>query len=482
MTATDDAKTVSGATLWSLMNFVCGVAINVLVLVTLARLLTPADFGTFALLAIFLGVSTAIVEGGFGLALIQRQDTSEEDHSTVFWISLCSASIIATGLAAAAPSIASFFELTVLVELTYIMSASIWISSFGVVNRALLVKRLELKTLTIVKLAAVAISGFVAVILAYQGNGVHALAWQALASSSISSILLWRLGGWRPSSSARAKSARRLFIFGGYMFASQVLEVVYSKAYTLLIGKSYGTLELGFFHRAEGTAGLVAGLVLHPIGQVAFPAFSRMEGNTDRIRSGIKDGIRISMLFNSTAMLTLSILAEPFVITVFGPQWESSIKLLQVLVLSSLLMPLHLINLQALMAVGRSDLFFLLEIAKKVLGVSVLIVAASHGPIGIAWGILISGLISFFINSWYSGKLFGFGPFRQIMHVLPCLAVGCAAATASHMALEIIDTQEHAVALVVGMGSSTTVLGAILGAAWFLGSDLTGALPKRRVS
>lgn len=387
MTDSTNSSRVTHATLWTALEFVLSRGLNILVIAVLARLLSPQDFGTFALLAVFLGVSTALIESGFGLALIQKQDITEGDISTVFWISLGAATVIALLLVVAAPVIADFFDLEILIHLTYIMAMTVWISGFGIVQRSLLVKRLAFRQLTIVNLSALLISSSVSVYLAFSGLGAFTLAWQGFVSALIISALLWVLNGWRPKFFFSRSSAKRLFGFGGYMLASKLLDVIYSRSYSILIGKAYGTVELGYFNRAESTAQIVSGLVVHPLTQVAFPSFSQMNGDQARIRAGLKGAVRVGMMFNSVALFTLIATAEPFVLTLLGPQWESVVPILRVLCLSSILMPLHVLNLQALMALGRSDLFFLVEAIKKVIGVAILVFASRYGAMGIAWGL-----------------------------------------------------------------------------------------------
>lgn len=474
MTSKSNPNSVANATLWTTLEFVVGQAVNVLFIAILARLLTPGDFGTFALLAIFLGVTTALIESGFGLALIQKQGTSEEDNATVFWICLGTATLIAVSLAAAAPFIAAFFELDVLVRLTYIMSATVWISGCGIVQRALLVKRLAFRPMAVVKLSALVGSSLLAVGLARTGFGVEALAWQGFASALLTSALLWVLGGWRPKLRFSAFSARQLFGFGGYLLAAKLLDVIYSKAYTLLIGKYFGTAELGQFNRAESTSLLVTGLVTHPISQIAFPAFSQMRGDRSRMRKSLQDAIRLSMVFNAVAMFTLAAIAEPFVLTLLGPQWTAAVPLLQVLCLGAVMMPLHILNLQAMMALGRSDLFFLLEVIKKFLGIAILVSLSGYGGMGIAWGLVIAGFISFIINAWNIERLLDYGPIRQTIHILPSLLIGCIASFSAYTAISASGIHSNIVVLLLGIGASALASVTILGVALLFGHDLTG--------
>ncbi|MDA9053036.1 lipopolysaccharide biosynthesis protein [Planktomarina temperata] len=473
---------VARATRWTVLEFVIGRGLNIVFIAMLARLLTPEDFGIFALLAIFLAVATALIESGFGLALIRNQDATDTDNSTVFWICLATATCIALALAATMPLIAAFFDLAVLVPLTYIMAVTVWISSFGIVQRALLVKRLEFQRLAVINLSALLISSVIAVFLARSEFGVFTLAWQAFASALLTSVLLWAATLWSPTFVFSKSSAKHLFGFGGYMLASKLFDVMYSKSYTVLIGKFDGTVELGQFYRAESTSNLMSGFVVHPISQIAFPAFSHMRGNCSRIRDGLQGAVRASMAFNAVAMFTLAAVAKPFVLTIFGPQWEPSIPLLQVLCLVTLMTPLHVLNLQALMAIGRSDLFFILELIKKAIGIGILVLVSSYGGIGIAWGLVVAGLISFIVNSWYSGRLFNYGPVRQVIQIVPSLSLGIIAAGAAIFAMAVNGTDANALELLAGVGAAATTSIVLLSLGGLLGYDLTGLLTRLRTS
>lgn len=474
MAWTSSSQTVSTATLWTTLEFVLARALNVLFIAILARILTPEDFGTFALLAIFLGAATALIEGGFGLALIQNQDTTEDDHSTVFWISLGTGTVFALILAATSPFIATFFDLSVLEPLTQIMAITVLISGMGVVQRALLVKRLAFKKLAVINVSALVISSIVAVLLARSGFGVFALAWQGLASALVTLALVWTSDRWIPAFVFSWSSAKRLFGFGGYMLASTLLEVIYSKAYTLLIGKFYGPVELGQFSKAEMTSQMVSGVVVEPISKIAFPAFAQMQGDLVRIRNGLQSAVGFSMLINSAIMLTLAVMSRPFVLTVFGPQWEQAAHFLPVLALGALLMPLHVLNVQALIALGRADLLFVLEVVKKTVGIGILIFSARYGVIGIAWGLVISSMISFIINAWYSGVFFQYGPIQQSVQIIPCLGFGAISAFTAHVAMLQSSSQEQIILLFVGFGASAAVFIFMIGVAWLVGIDLTG--------
>ena len=423
---------MSSATLWSALDVVLGQGLRFAITVVLAQLLSPEEFGTIALLALFIGIAGVFVESGFGAALIQRQDITEEDQSTVFWFNIAAAILVAAVLVAVSPAIGTFFGNPVLAPLTAVLAASIVVGSFGAVQRVVFTRRLAFRPLAVAGVVSAVVSGLCAIALAARGYGPWALAWQTFIGDLTGTLMLWAMSPWRPQLVFSLASARRLFGFGGYMLVSSLLDIAYTRTYTLLIGKFYGPADLGQFNRAEATAALPTTLLTSTIARVAFPALSTISHDKERVRDAMRLGLKAIMLVNAPAMLGLAAVAKPFILVLYGPQWLPAVPLLQVLCLGGVLMPLHVLNLQVLMALGRSDLFFRLELIKKVVGVSILVAASVFGPMGIAWGVVIAGIIALLINTSQTRQLIGYGAWAQLRDVTPAIMLAALMAAATH--------------------------------------------------
>lgn len=417
------------ATLWSAADLLLRQGVQFFVSVLLARLLSPEEFGTIALLYLFTGIAGAFVEGGMSSALIQRQDVTPADESTVFWMNLVAALISASALYLAAPWIAAWFGKPVLEPLTRILSINLIVSALGSLQTTLFTKRLDFRPIMFAGASATVLSGAAAVAMAWAGHGVWALASQTLIASGVTTALLWMQSKWRPSFVFSGASVRRLFRFGGFMLASALLDITFNQCYALMIGKMYGVRDLGQYSRAQSTAQPPSALLNGIIGRVAFPAFS-MASSPERLRHVFRLALQSVMLLNAPAMLGLAAVAEPLVLTLFGKVWLPAVPIMRVLCLAGLLMPLHVLNLQALMALGRSDLFFRLEVVKKMLGIGLLWLGSSYGAIGVAWGMVAAGVLSFFINALFARKLFGYGTMQQLLGVLPAVAASATMAAA----------------------------------------------------
>jgi O-antigen/teichoic acid export membrane protein len=393
------------------------------IIIALARLLTPEEFGTVALLSLFLGIATVLADGGFSTALIQRQDATHVDESSVFWVTLAVGTLLSATIFLLAPVLATFYDSAVLEPLTRLMSLGVLLSALGAVPHALVMKRLGFRTLLVVGLVGTGSSGVVALLLAWQDHGVWALAGQYVTLAVVTTAMLWILSGWRPGLVFSADSARTLFGFGGYMLASGLLDASFNRLYTVLIGRWYGVRELGFYVRAETTQQVPATVLSSIASRVALPVFSEAAADPARLRRGARLSLRGLMLINAPMMLGLAAVADPLVEAVFGSVWLPAVPLLQVLCLAGLLWPLHVINLTLLAAQGHARLVFRLEVVKQTIGLALVLIGALSGPLGIAWAMVAGGLVAVAVNAFYTKHFVRYGLVAQLADVGPTLAV-----------------------------------------------------------
>lgn len=413
------------AAFWSALDLVCRQGIQFGVSVALARLLAPKEFGVIAMLLLFTALAGSFVEAGFCTALIQKKEVTEDDTSSVFYFNLTAGLIVALSLCGAAGWIAEFYQAPILRPLTELMALNLFLGAFGAVHRALLIKKLDFRTQMRISVVATALPGGLAVYLAWRGWGVWSLAWQTVLSTMVTTSLLWLWHPWRPVLRFRITALRSLFRFGSYMFYSGLLNTACSKMYTLLIGRLYSPADLGFYARADSTQQLPATLLSTVVDRVAFPVFSAVSGDDQLLRTGLSRAVTHLMLINLPVSLGMLAVARPLVMTLFGARWLPCVPYLQILCLAGALWPLHVINLSCLMAKGRSELFFRLEVCKKVVGIAALLVAASISTLAMAWSQVFTGFFCFFLNAHFTGVLLGYSPLRQLRDIAPAgLAAG----------------------------------------------------------
>ena len=436
-------KRALSATLWSGADVLLRQGLQFCTTLILARLLGPDAFGIIASLALFTGLASLFVDGGLSAALIQRQDVTRADESTVFWFNLLVGSFFALALFAIGPTIAIFYAQPVIAPLTAAFALNVFIGALGTIHTTLLSKRLNFRMLTLVGVTSTLVSCGVAIWMAWSGFGVWALAAQIIVSTAVSTLMLWACNSWRPTWTFSIPSARRLFGFGGYYFASILMEMTFSRLYTLLIGKIYGVRELGYFSNADTIKQMPSGFLAGVLSRVALPMFATAANDKALLTRGMQVAIRGMMLLNVPMMLGLMVLADSFVEAVLGSQWLPSVPILRVLCLGALLWPMHVINLNVLMAQGHSRLFFRLEIIKKVTGGLMLVGAAPFGVLTIAWSIALFSILAFGINAFYSGRLLGYGAGRQFRDFAPTLCISAVMASVVY----VISSTWHVPAL-----------------------------------
>ncbi|MEC4747373.1 lipopolysaccharide biosynthesis protein [Methylomicrobium sp. Wu6] len=414
-------KNIAHGLVWSAVDVFFRQGVQFAVLILMARLLAPEDFGVIALLAVFVGVATIFIDGGFSSALIQKQNTTRVDESTVFYFNLAMAVLVSLLLCAVAPWIAAIFEKPILRYLSYAMALNLFVNAFGSIHTALLTKELNFKIIAKVGAVSSFVSGSLAIVLALQGFGVWSLAAQALASGLLSTLLLWLWHAWRPAWSFSFASLRSFFRFGGYLMIIGIVDVLHTNLYSVLIGKYYSVRAVGFYDRAQKTQLLPVNLLMLIINRVAFSAFSAAAEDKERLARGLRKAQRLIMFVNIPLSVIMIVLAEPIVVTLFGEKWLPSAPILRVLGFESLLWPIHVLNINVLKAQGRSDLFFNIMLIKKTLAISLIVAGSFYGIIAIAWAQVTASFFSFVVNAYYSKVFLNYGAIKQLGDLFPNL-------------------------------------------------------------
>lgn len=415
-------KSIS-AVAWSAVEACSRQGVQFVISIVLARLLAPEIFGLIAMLSLFIGLASCFCEAGFSSALIQKADLSPADTSSVFYFNLAMGLVMALLFWAAAPWIAAFYHAPVLSPLTRVMGLNLFLGTLGAVQQTLLAKALDFRSLMRVSVVASVVSGMIGIALAWQGYGVWSLAMQALLSTIVATVLLWWLCPWRPAWLFSLKALRSLFRFGSYLFLSGVIDLAYTRAYTLVIGKFYSPGALGLYSRADSTQQIPTNLLSTVVTRVSFPIFAAVAHDRTLLRRALRKVLTSIMLLNIPAMLGLMVVARPFVLSVFGSKWLACVPYLQILCIAGCLWPLHVLNLSVLKAMGRSDLFFRLEIIKKAVGVGIVVVSCFISISAMAWGVALISVLSVGINGYYTGVLLDYAVSKQLRDILPSVCI-----------------------------------------------------------
>ena len=404
----------AAAGLWSALDIVLRQGVQFVVTIVLARLLAPEDFGIIALLTFFTALSIAFAQSGLTAGLVQRQDTSRDEESAVFWWNLAVALVFSVALVAAGPAIAAFYGHPILAPLMWIAAAQIVFSALGAVQTALLSRSLQFAQLTKIGIASSVLSGAAGIGIALAGGGIWALAAQMALAAAIASAGAWIVSPWRPSFHRRFKTISSLLNFGSWVSVGMLLEVLYTQGSSLLIGKLYGVRDLGFYNRAMSTQLLPSSILAQIVARIALPLFAARATEPDALQRGLKMAIGLAMMINLPAMVGLAILAPEVIVVLFGAKWLPAAPILSILAVSGILFPLHAINLQMVLAQGHTRIFLRNEIAKKTIGVTCMLVGSLFGIVGLAYSQVAYSLLAAIVNARPSHVSVGYGLGRQL--------------------------------------------------------------------
>ena len=402
---------------WSFVERFGQQGVQLVVSIIIARLLEPKDFGVLGMLALFMALAQSVIDSGLGQALIQKQDAGSTDESTVFWFNLAIGATMAVVFFVVAPWIAVFYETPLLKSITRVFSLNLIINSFAIVQNALLVKELAFKLRMKAVLVSVVVSGLVGMLLAWAGWGVWALVALNLIGNLVRTVGLWVIHPWRPRLEFSMTSLRALWKFGSRMLFSGLLNTFFQNIYLVIIGKLYSATELGFYERGKKLMMLTSQSLSQMVAQVSFPVLSKMQGDVDRMRHGFMKALQTTMFATVPMMTGLAVVASDFIVVLLGEQWAPCVPYLKIMCISNAFFPIHMLNLQVLLALGRSDLFFRVEVMKKVITVVSILITFRYGVIGLLWGQVVGSFVCQGINTYYVKKLLGCGWFSQLTGV-----------------------------------------------------------------
>ncbi len=415
-------KTVKGVG-WSAIDNVVQTGVTFVVSIVLARLLTPDDYGLIGIIAIFTTVCTALINGGFTTALIRKKDATDDDYNTAFIVNLVVSLVLYAIIFLSSPLIADFFGREELLALTRVSSLGIIIGALALVQQTRLTKRIDFKSQTKITLIASVSSGIVGIVLAVLGFGVWSLVAQQLMSHCLRTVLLWFVNKWIPSLRFSSKSFHELFGFGWKMMVSSVIDTVWKELYQVVVGKFYSPATLGQYTRSKQFSKLFSSNLTSVIQRVTYPVLSNIQDDKERMVAAYRKIIKTTMFVTAISMFFVGAISEPLLYCLIGPKWHDAATYLPLICISGSLYPLHAINLNMLQVQGRSDLFLGLEIVKKIIALAPLFIGAFIGIMPMLYTNVLTGIIAFFLNSHYSGKLLGYSSWMQIKDVAPSYGI-----------------------------------------------------------
>lgn len=404
---------------WSFFNQFSNYGMQFCVGIVMARLLSPSDYGITALPGVFLAIAAVFQDSGMAGALIRKPEIEEKDYSTLFLYSIGMGILMYAALFFASPYIASYFETPVLIPLVRVTALTFLWGPITTVQYVILKRKLDFKTPTKISIATKVFSAIVGITMAYMGYGLWALVISGVLSGFLNLILIVWAVRWYPRTGWSNESFKYLWGYGNKMLASSLLETAYSNITPLFVAKYYSPADLGVYNRARNYAIMPSQNVTGVIQNVTFPVLSKMQDDDESLARNYRRMLKTTAFVVFPLMMLLAGLARPLIITMITAKWEACIILLQLLCFSLMWYPIHSINLNLLQVKGRTDLFFRLEVIKKIIGLSILVVTLPLGLVVFCIGGIISSLVCLAVNTYYTGKLINVGYLKQMRDLFP---------------------------------------------------------------
>lgn len=409
----------------------CGAqGVTFIVSIVLARLLDPTVYGTVALVTIFTTIMQVFVDSGMGNALIQKKDADDLDFSSVFYFNMAMCSVLYLIMFFAAPLIASFYRMPELTAIVRVLSLVVVISGVKNVQQAYVSRHLMFKRFFFSTLGGTIGAAVIGIAMAYLGFGVWALVAQMLFNAAVDTTILWITVKWRPKKMFSFQRLKSLFSYGWKLLVSSLIDTVYNDLRQLIIGKKYSSGDLAYYNQGKKFPQLIVTNINTSIDSVLLPTMSKAQDDMAAVRSMTRRAIKTSTFLMMPAMIGLAVCAEPLVRLILTEKWLPCVLFLRIFCITYAFYPIHTANLNAIKAMGRSDLFLKLEIIKKTVGNIAILITMWISVQAMAYSFLVTTILNQIINSWPNKKLLNYSYFEQVKDMLPqiLLSLGMGAA------------------------------------------------------
>lgn len=415
--------TIISSLIWKLLEKSGVQGVQFIIQIMLARILLPEEYGLIALSSIFIIIANVFVQTGFGTALIQKKEVEEIDYSSVFYINISVAVLLYMIIYLVAPSVSKFYNMPEMINVLRVLSLTLLIGSVNSIQLAVIARHMAFKKLFFSSIGAIVISGIVGVSMALNGFGVWALVGHQLTNHLMVTVILWFFVDWRPKRLFSLERVKVLLSFGWKLLVSTLLDRLYDNLKSLFIGKIFTTAMLGFFNRGKQFPNLIISNINGSIQSVLFPALAAEQEDRGRVKAIVRRSIVTSSFIIFPMMMGLIVTAKPMVLILLTDKWLPAVPFIQIFSVSYALWPIHTANLQAINALGRSDIFLKLEVIKKVIGVMILLISLRWSIYIIALGGVLSNIIYTFINAYPNKKLLDYSYKEQMTDILPSFII-----------------------------------------------------------
>lgn len=469
--------------LWRFMERIGAQGVAFVVEIVLARLLAPEAFGIIAIVTVFINILQVFIDSGMGNALIQKKNADDLDFSSVFYFNMTVCIVLYGLMFVAAPFIADFYNMPDLISVVRVLSLMLIISGIMNIQQAYVSRNLMFKRFFYATLGGTIFAAIVGIAMAYKGFGVWAVVGQQLCRAASAAVILWLTVKWRPKLMFSFERLKGLFSFGWKLLVSSLINVAYIDLRTLIIGKIYTAADLAFYNRAAYFPRFIVGNINTSIDSVLLPTMSAEQDDKSRVRLMTRRAIKTSTYLMMPCMVGLAVCAEPVVRLILTEKWLPCVPFLRIFCFTYAFYPIHTANLNAIKAIGRSDLFLKLEILKKIVGLIAIVSTMWISVLAMAYSALVTSVFSQIINSWPNKKLLKYSYLDQFKDMLPqimlSLGMGAVVYCVSFIGLGDIPT----LLIQIPLGGALYIAGSKLfkfDSFEYLLSILNGFLGKRK--
>ncbi len=421
-----DGNKVFSNLIWRFSERIGAKLISVVVNLILARILAPELYGTVAIVLVFTEILQVFVESGFGTALIQKKDADDLDFSSVFFFNLAMSVLLYVLLFAFAPLISRLYGRPELLKIIRVVGLILIIAGVRNVQQAYVSRNMLFKRFFFSTLGGTVVSAVVGIFMAVKGFGVWAYVTQYLLNNLVGTLILWFTVKWRPVARFSLERLKGLFSYGWKLLVSSLLNIVSDKLRPLIIGYRFSPADLSFYNEGLLFPNLIVDNVNSSIDSVLLPALSQQQDSAEQVKTMTRRAIQISSYIMWPLMIGLFVCAEPLVSLLLGQDWLPCVPFVRIFSLYYALFPIHTANLNAIKAMGRSDIFLRLEIVKRVLDLVFVVSTVFIGVQALAYGLLIQGVLCLFINSYPNSKLCGYAFSQQLRDIIPAFLLAAA--------------------------------------------------------
>lgn len=419
---------MKNALLWKLLERFGVQGIQFILQIILARILAPDLYGVLSLMIIFTTLANVFIQNGFNTALIQNKDVTEEDYSSVFWVTVLIATVLYTVLFLAAPAIAAFYEIPDLVVPFRVLCLMLFPGALNSIQLAKVSREMDFKKVFYSNIGGIVISGIAGIVVAYLGGGLWALVVQTLTNTFAACVVMCITVKWKLCFVCNFTRVKVLFSYGWKLLVSSLLDALYQDIRSLVIGKKYNADMLGYYNRGKQFPQFLINAINGAVQSVLLPAMSAEQDEKAKVKKLMRSSVTLSSYVIFPMMAGLAGVAEPLVEVLLTEKWLPCVPFMQIYCFSLAFYPVHTSNLQAINAMGRSDIFLKLEVIKKGVGIISLMIALAwfDSPIAIALTGAVTTLISCFINASPNKKLIDYSYLEQMKDILPSFLISVA--------------------------------------------------------